>query len=154
MTRFRPIAPTIGETHNLHPRFTRTHSPPTVFTPWGRELELSDEDEDSEEVAALFDAFSDVSYWLAGQDQRHKLKEWLLWRLWHVSTLQKRFVLRLVGRVGKLNVIQCVGDNDLCIDHIQLTETEVIVEQMGSFEEDGALLITVMMQMQPFRNYL
>ena len=24
---------------------------------------------------------------------------------------------------------------------------------MGAFEEDGALLITVMMQMQPFRNY-
>ena len=43
---------------------------------------------------------------------------------------------------------------DLCIDHLQHTEAEVIVEQMGSFEEDGALLITVMMQMQPFRNYL
>ena len=33
---------------------------------------------------------------------------------------------------------------DLCIDHFQHTEAEVIVEQMGSFEEDGALLITVM----------
>ena len=72
--------------------------------------------------------------------------------------MQKPFVLRLVGRdasgdLGKLHDIQYVGDNDLCIDHLQHTETEVIVEQMGSFEEDGALLITVMMQMQPFRNY-
>ena len=47
-----------------------------------------------------------------------------------------------------------MDDNDLCIDHIQHTKAEVIVEQMGSFEEAGALLITVMMQMQPFRNYL
>ena len=47
-----------------------------------------------------------------------------------------------------------MGDNELCIDHLQHTEAEVIVEQMGSFEEDGALLITVMIQMQPFRNYL
>ena len=44
-----------------------------------------------------------------------------------------------------------MGDNDICIDHVQHTEAEVIVEQMGSFEEDGALLITVMMQMQPCR---
>ena len=58
------------------------------------------------------------------------------------------------GDLGKLHGIQYVGDNDLCIDHLQHTEAEVIVEQMGSFEEDGALLITVMMQMQPFRNYL
>ena len=58
------------------------------------------------------------------------------------------------GDLGKLHFIQYVGDNDLCIDHLQHTEAEVIVEQMGSFEEDGALLITVMMQMQPFRNYL
>ena len=58
------------------------------------------------------------------------------------------------GYLGKLHGIQYVGDNDLCIDHLQHTEAEVIVEQMGSFEEDGALLITVMMQMHPFRNYL
>ena len=50
------------------------------------------------------------------------------------------------GDLGKLDGIQYVGDNDLCIDHLQHTEAEVIVEQMGSFEEDGALLITVMMQ--------
>ena len=42
--------------------------------------------------------------------------------------------------------MQYVGDNYICIDHLQHTEAEVIVEQMGSFEEDGALLITVMMQ--------
>ena len=59
------------------------------------------------------------------------------------------------GDLGKVDGIQYVGDNDLCIDHLQHTEAEVIVEQqMGSFVEDGALLITVMMQMQPFRNYL
>ena len=58
------------------------------------------------------------------------------------------------GDLGKLHGIQYVGDNDLCIDHLQHTEAGVIVEQMGSFEEDGALLITVMMEMQPFRNYL
>ena len=58
------------------------------------------------------------------------------------------------GDLGKLDGIQYVGDNDLCIDHLQHPEAEVIVEQIGSFEEDGALLITVMKQMQPFRNYL
>ncbi len=58
------------------------------------------------------------------------------------------------GDLGKLDGIQYVGNSDLCIDHLQHTEAEVIVEQMGSFVEDGALLITVMMQMQPFRNYL
>ena len=58
------------------------------------------------------------------------------------------------GDLGKLDGIQCVGDNDLCIDHLQHTEAEVIVDQVGSYDEDGALLITVMMQMQPFRNYL
>ena len=47
-----------------------------------------------------------------------------------------------------------VDDNDLCIDHLQHTEAEIIVESMGSFDEDGALLITVTMQMQSFRNYL
>ena len=47
-----------------------------------------------------------------------------------------------------------MGDTDLCIDHVQhTTEAEDNVEEMGAFEEDGALLITVMMQMQPFRNY-
>ena len=58
------------------------------------------------------------------------------------------------GDLGKLHSIQYVGDNNICIDHLQHTEAEVIVEQMGSFVEDGAPLITVMMQMQPFRNYL
>ena len=58
------------------------------------------------------------------------------------------------GDLGKLDGIQYVSDNDLCIGHLQHTEADVIVEQMGSFKEDGALLITVMMQMQPFRNYL
>ena len=58
------------------------------------------------------------------------------------------------GDLGKLDGIQCVGDNDICIGHLRHSEAEVIVEQMGSFEEDGALLITVMMQMKPFRNYL
>ena len=47
-----------------------------------------------------------------------------------------------------------MDDNDLCIDHLHHTEADVIVEQMGSFEEDGALLSTVTMQMQSFRNYL
>ena len=42
----------------------------------------------------------------------------------------------------------------MCIDHLQHIEAEVIVEHMGSFEEDGAMLITVMMQMQSFRNYI
>ena len=50
------------------------------------------------------------------------------------------------GDLGKLDCIQYVGDSGLCIDHLQHTEAEVIVEQMGSFEEDGALLITVMIQ--------
>ena len=58
------------------------------------------------------------------------------------------------GDLEKLDSMQDVGDNDLWIDHLQHTEAEVIVEQMGSFEEDGALLITVMMQTQPFKNYL
>ena len=58
------------------------------------------------------------------------------------------------GDLGNLDGIQYMGDNDLCIDHLQHTEAEVIVEQMGSFEEDGTLLITVLMQMQPFRSYL
>ena len=50
------------------------------------------------------------------------------------------------GDLGKLDGLQYVGDNDLCIDRLQHTEAEVIAEQMGSFEEDGALLITVMIQ--------
>ena len=40
------------------------------------------------------------------------------------------------GDLGKLHGIQYVGDNDLCIDHHQHTEAVVIVEQMGSFEEE------------------
>ena len=48
-----------------------------------------------------------------------------------------------------------MGDDDLCIDYIQHTEVEDIVEDnMGAFDEDGALLTTAMMQMQPFTNYL
>ena len=43
------------------------------------------------------------------------------------------------GDLEKLDSIQYVGDNDLCIYHLQHTEAVVIVEQMGSFEEDGAL---------------
>ena len=39
-----------------------------------------------------------------------------------------------------------MGDTDFCIDHLHHTEAEVIVEEMGAFDEDGALLITVMMQ--------
>ena len=45
-----------------------------------------------------------------------------------------------------------MGDTDFCIANLEHTEAEVIVEEMGAFEEDGTLLITVMMQMQPFRN--
>ena len=58
------------------------------------------------------------------------------------------------GDLEKWDGIQYVGDNDICIDHLQHTKAEVIVEQMGSFEEYGALLITVTMQMQSFRNYI
>ena len=36
----------------------------------------------------------------------------------------------------------CMGDTDFCIDHLQHIEAEVIVEDMGAFEEDGDLLIT------------
>ena len=42
-----------------------------------------------------------------------------------------------------------MGDTDLCIDHLQHTEAEDNVEEIDAFEEDGALFITVMMQMQP-----
>ncbi len=46
-----------------------------------------------------------------------------------------------------------MGDTDLCIDHVQhTTEAEDNVEEMDAFEEDGALLITVVMQMPPFRD--
>ena len=31
----------------------------------------------------------------------------------------------------------CTGDTDFCIDHLQHTDAEVIVEDMGAFEEDG-----------------
>ena len=40
------------------------------------------------------------------------------------------------GDLGKLDDIQYVSDNDLCIDHLQQTKADVIVEQMGSFDED------------------
>ena len=54
--------------------------------------------------------------------------------------------------VATLDCIRYVGDTDFCIDHLQHTEADVIVEEMGAFEKDGALLITVMMPMQPFIN--
>ena len=54
--------------------------------------------------------------------------------------------------VATLDCIRYVEDTDFCIDHLQHTEAEVIVEEMGAFEKDGALLITVIMQMQPFIN--
>ena len=67
----------------------------------------------------------------------------------HVSIiLQKRFVFA----TGCPDCIHYVGDTDLCIDHLQHTEAEDKVEEMDAFEEDGALLITVVMQMQPFRD--
>ena len=37
-----------------------------------------------------------------------------------------------------------MGDTDFYIDHLQHTEAEVIVEDMGAFEEDGDLLITAL----------
>ena len=40
------------------------------------------------------------------------------------------------GDLGKLDGIQYVDDTDLCIDHLQQSEADVIVEQMGSFDED------------------
>ena len=70
-----------------------------------------------------------------------------------------RMCLRLAGWMPmviweSLTAYSIYGDNYICIDHLQHTEAEVVVEQMGSFEEDGALLITVMIHVQPFRNYL
>ena len=50
------------------------------------------------------------------------------------------------GKVGQ-DCIEYVGDTDLCIDHLQHTEADYTVEEMGVPEEDGALFITVMMQM-------
>ncbi len=63
----------------------------------------------------------------------------------HVSTLQKRFVFA----TGCPDCIHYV--NYLCIDHLQHTEAKDNVEEMDACDEDGALLITVVMQMQPFR---
>ena len=71
------------------------------------------EAEDSEDVAALSDAFSDASGDLGTLD-----------------------CIRYVGRY--------VGDTDFCIDHLQQTDAEVIVEDMGAFEEDGDRLITAL----------
>ena len=73
--------------------------------------------------------------------------------------MQKRFVFATVwpdanGDLGKLDCIPYIGDNGICIDHLQHTEADVVDEKMGSFEEDCALFITVMMQMQLVRNYL
>ena len=62
--------------------------------------------------------------------------------------MQKRFVFA----TGLPDCIHYVGDTDLCIDHLQHTEAEDNVEEMDAFEEDGALLITVVMQIQPFRD--
>ena len=46
--------------------------------------------------------------------------------------------------MGTLDCIRYMGDTDFCIDHLQHTEADFIVEEMGAFEEDGAaLLITV-----------
>ena len=47
-----------------------------------------------------------------------------------------------------------MGDNDICIGHLPHTEAEVIAEEVSASDVDDALLITVMMQMQPFRIYL
>ena len=65
----------------------------------------------------------------------------------HVSIVQKRFVFA----TGCPDCIHYVGDTDLCIDHLQHTDAKDNVEEMDAFKEDGALLITVVMQMQPFR---
>ena len=95
---------------NLHPRFTRGHSSPTVYTPHGdANWNFLKEAEDSEDVAALSDAFSDAS-----------------------------------GALGTLDCIRYVGDTDFCIGYLQHTEAEVIVEDLGAFEEDGDLLITAL----------
>ena len=56
--------------------------------------------------------------------------------------------LRLVGRLplviseSWLDCTQYVSNNDLCIDHLQSTGAEVIVEEMDAFEEDGAWLMS------------
>ena len=65
----------------------------------------------------------------------------------HVSTWQKRFVFATgwpvaSGDLGKLDCTQYVSNNDLCIDHLQSTGAEVIVEEMDAFEEDGAWLMS------------
>ena len=67
----------------------------------------------------------------------------------HVSIVQKRFV----SATGCPDCIHYVGDTDICIDHLQHTEAEDNVEEMDAFDEDGALLITLVMQMQPFRDH-
>ena len=64
----------------------------------------------------------------------------------HVSIWQKRFVFAN----GCPDCMHYVGDTDICIDHLQHTEAEDNVEEMEAFEEDGALLITAVMQMQHF----
>ena len=50
----------LARTRNLHPRFTGAHSPPTVLTPYHRDTNWNFLHDNSEEMAALFDAFSDV----------------------------------------------------------------------------------------------
>ena len=95
------------------------------------------DDEDLEDVAALFDAFSDVSYtdWLSkisgvsykncrcdDCDMFQLCRSVLFCDCWPGAS----------GDLGKLDDIEYVGDNDFCIDHLQHTEADVIVEQMGS----------------------
>ena len=52
-----------------------------------------------------------------------------------------QFCRRLVFATGCPDCIHYVGDTDICIGHLQHTEAEDNVEEMGAFEEDGALLI-------------
>ena len=76
------------------------------------------EAEDSEEVAALSDVFSDAS-----------------------------------GDLGSLDWVRYVGDTDFSIANLDHTEADVIVEEMGAFEEDVLCSSQhLMMQMHPFRN--
>ena len=59
-------------TRNLHPRFTRTHSPPTVFTPWGRELELS---EKKMKIQKKSQRYLTLTRYKIQEDTRYKIQE-------------------------------------------------------------------------------
>ena len=149
MACFRPVAPTIGKTHNLHPRFTRTHSTPTVFTPWGRELELSAKKIKIQKKSKLYLTFFRmlVTGWpgkISGISSRVAVVTIVTCFNFAEAFCFATGWPGASGDLGKSDGIQYVGDNDLCIDHLQHTEAEVIVEQMGSFEEYGAQFITVM----------